>query len=292
MVPPLPQPAGADSSLERVAPTSIATTPGGMNLTLSRRPRPVQASVWDLNFLLLLKFKQREGHLSVPARHVEDDHKLGRWIRMNRTQQKAGRYCPERLRRLNEIGFIWNAHEAKSVATTQAWTSLNLSSPRPSQASRQWESNFLSLVQFRDRVGHLRVPQHHVEDGKRLGAWISMQRYHKRLGTLVFERDRRLNEIGFIWDAFEAKSVTTTPGGMRLNLSSPCPSHAGRWDFNFLLLQQFRDREGHMRVPHYHVEDGKRLGAWISSQRCQKRLGTLISERLRRLNEIGFIWTV
>jgi hypothetical protein len=267
MVTPLPHPGAYASLMERVS-RPILTTPGGMILDLSPLC-PSQASVWDFNFQLLLQFKQREGHLRVPARHVEDGYKLGRWISLQRTLKRLETLCPERLRRLNEIGLTWNARDGK------------------------WETMFKALTQFKQREGNLRVPINHSEDGQRLGGWICMQRYQKRLGTLVSDRDRRLNEIGFIWDAHEAKSVTTTPGGVPLNLSSPCPSsHAGRWDFNFLLLQQFRDREGHMRVPHYHVEDGKRLGAWISSQRCQKRLGTLISERERRLNEIGFIWTV
>jgi ribosomal protein L7Ae-like RNA K-turn-binding protein len=268
---------------------SVKTAPGGMPLHLSP-PRPSQAARWDFNFLLLLQFRDREGHLSVPQHHVEGGKKLGRWMSMNRTRQKAGILWPERLRRLNEIGFIWKPREAQSVKTSPGGLRLNLSPPRPSQASRRWDFNFLLLQQFRDRVGHMRVPLHHVEDGKRLGAWISKQRAHKRLGTLVSERDRRLNEIGFIWKPREAKSVKTSPDGRPLHLSPPCPSQAARWDFNFLLLLQFRDREGHLRVPLHHVEDGKRLGAWISNQRTHKRLGTLVSERDRRLNEIGFIW--
>jgi ribosomal protein L7Ae-like RNA K-turn-binding protein len=274
---PLPPPGDGSSLNDRVPPTSIATTPGGMSLNLS--PCPSQASRrWESNFLLLLQFRDREGHLRVPARHVEDGHKLGRWISKQRYHKRLGTLCPERLRRLNEIGIVWNAHAAKpvplpTILTTPGGMSLNLSSPCPSQASRSWESNFLLLLQFRDREEHLRVPRQHVEDGKRLGAWIDKQRVEKKKGTLCPERLRRLKDIGFF----------------RTRLGRP--AHDIRlWDSNFQLLLQFKQREGHLRVPVLHVEDGHKLGNWIRKHRTQQIAGTLAIEKERRLNEIGFIW--
>jgi hypothetical protein len=85
--------------------------------------------------------------------------------------------------------------------------------------------------------------------------------------------------------------MKTTPGGMSLTLSRP-PTHEDRlrWDFNFLLLLQFRDREGHVKVPRLHVEDGRKLGNWIYNQRKRKKIGTIRPEHERRLNEVGFIW--
>jgi hypothetical protein len=53
------------------APPIIMTTPGGMILNLSHYPpRPSQKAVdgtLTLNFRLLLQFRDREGHLRVPA---------------------------------------------------------------------------------------------------------------------------------------------------------------------------------------------------------------------------------
>jgi hypothetical protein len=91
MVNPLPHP-GADLS-----PTSILTTPGVMSLDLSPPPPAKEARRWDFNFQMLLQFRDREGHLRVPARHVEDGHKLGSWICTQRTRKRLGTLCPERL---------------------------------------------------------------------------------------------------------------------------------------------------------------------------------------------------
>jgi hypothetical protein len=108
----------------------ITTTPGGMSLNLSPPYRSHDASLWESDFLLLLQFRDREGHLRVPARHAEDGYKLGNWIRSQRTKKRDGTLCPEALRRLNEIGFIWNVDEGN------------------------WETMLRALTQFKQREGH------------------------------------------------------------------------------------------------------------------------------------------
>jgi len=60
------------------------------------------------------------------------------------------------------------------------------------------ESGFAALGKFRAREGHCCPSQHHVEGGFKLGQWVSVQRYRKRL--VPVERQRRLDGIGFVWD--------------------------------------------------------------------------------------------
>jgi hypothetical protein len=66
----------------------------------------------------------------------------------------------------------------------------------------------------------------------------------KKKETLDPERQKRLEEIGFEWGL--AKTT---------------------WDETYALLQQFKNREGHCKVPQSHKEDGTNLGAWASTQR-------------------------
>ena len=86
-----------------------------MTLKLASPPRPpAQGRLsCDFHFLLLLLFREQDGDLRVPVHHVEDDKKLGAWIRMNRAQKGRDTLYPEEERRSNEIGFIWNAYEGK-----------------------------------------------------------------------------------------------------------------------------------------------------------------------------------
>jgi hypothetical protein len=270
MVTPLPHP-GTDSSLnmERESPT-IITTPGGMSLNLSRPLAPSHADRWESHFLLLLQFRDRVGHLRAPRRHVEDGHHLGDWISKQRAHQKTGKIAPEKERRLKEIGFVWNVYEEK------------------------WDTMFRALIQFKQREGHCNVSHKHIEhmDGGvklNLGIWVQYQRFPQRDGDVAAIKAERLERLGvtligrrhrwFRKQVLESLGAHSDP-----QISSPS------WDCKFLLLLQFRDREGHLRVPHQHVEDGQQLGNWVSSQRMEKKNGTLIPERERRLNEIGCIW--
>jgi hypothetical protein len=143
------------------------------------------------------------------------------------------------LCRLNELGFVWY--------------SLN----------EQWEQGFSLLSAFKQREGHCLVTQKHIEDGLKLGIWVSKQRSTK--STLSEERISRLNELGFVWDPLNEQ-----------------------WEQGFSLLSKFKQREGHCLVPNNHFEDGFKLGKWLDRQRSTE--STLSEERLSRLNELGFVW--
>jgi Helicase associated domain len=77
---------------------------------------------WEIMFDRLLAFKKKHGHCLVPNRYT-DDHKLGSWISTQRKQYKAlasGRYDattlpPNRIKRLDDIGFAWNTSDPRRV---------------------------------------------------------------------------------------------------------------------------------------------------------------------------------
>ena len=136
------------------------------------------------------------------------------------------------------------------------------SSRGKSQADR-WEKGFAALSRFRARKGHCCPSQHHVEGNFNLGRWVSAQRYRKDL--LPFERKRRLEAIGFVWDWI-----------------------GYRWEQGFTALVKFKRREGHCRVPIFHSEGDHKLGWWVSTQRQRRK--ELSARRKARLNKIGFVW--
>ena len=82
---------------------------------------------------------------------------------------------PERLKRLEATGFVWDAMVDK------------------------WQEGFSKLEQFLAREGHCRVPTSHKENGYKLGAWVSNQRSKK--ANMYSERIDRLDELGFVWDS-------------------------------------------------------------------------------------------
>jgi hypothetical protein len=77
------------------------------------------------------------------------------------------------------------------------------------------------------------------------------------------ERRQRLEALGFEWSLL-------TDG----------------WGEGFAALERFKAREGHVRVPHRHLEGTYALGRWAGRQRSQ--MGILPLERRQRLETMGF----
>lgn len=127
--------------------------------------------------------------------------------------------------------------------------------------SSNWDERFGELKVFFKREGHCNVPKRGSEN-PRLGSWVSVQRAYK--SKLSFARLARLNEIRFDWDR-----------------------HNSQWEEMFNALVEFNRTEGHCRVPRGYFKS-PRLASWVALQRNQKT--NLSSERLKRLNEIGFDW--
>ena len=57
------------------------------------------------------------------------------------------------------------------------------------------------------------------------------------------------------------------------------------------MLKKFVTREGHSRVPQKYVEDGQKLGVWVSTQRVDAKAGVMTPERRKRLESLpGWAW--
>jgi hypothetical protein len=209
---------------------------------------------------LLLQFRDREGHLRVPARHVEDNHKLGNWIDKQRTQKRKRKLCPEKERRLNDIGFIWDVYEA------------------------QFDTMIRALTQFKQREGHCNVSEKLIEclDGGvklKLGAWMKNQRAQRArqgrgaLGATT--REKLLESMGVKWN----------------NQRQEIGIDQALFDRNFDLLMVFNEREGHVRVPNQHQESANdHLGYWLKNQRSLHRNGLLELDRQKWLEVAGVTW--
>jgi len=130
-------------------------------------------SSWDERFGQLKAYKDRYGHCNVPAKWSENPQ-LGSWVSIQRAIFSRKQLSDDRVRRLNEIGFVWN----KSVAV--------------------WEERFAELVAFKNTHGHCNVPFSWSENPQ-FGKWVSRQREIFTREKLSDDRVRRLNEIGFEW---------------------------------------------------------------------------------------------
>jgi hypothetical protein len=192
---------------------------------------------WENAFSALKDFRKTQGHCRVPVTYKANGLRLGAWVATQR--QIKNRITPDHLKRLNEIGFIWDPFDV------------------------QWNEAFSKLLTFHKREGHCRVPNGHLEEGLKLGSWVGEQRLKKE--GLTPDRIKRLNEINFSWEPL-----------------------AEQWEEGFASLIAFHKLNGHCRVAQSEVFNGTKLGVWVSGQRTRKQ--RLAAEQIRRLDSIGFSW--
>jgi len=168
---------------------------------------------------------------------------LGKWVGSQRTAYKKGQLTPERIQRLDDLGFVWDV------------------------LTEQWEQGFRELASFKVANNHCRVPQScKTASGFTLGNWVSQQIRFYNKGQLTPERLKRLDDLGFVWDA-------------------------QKWEQGFSELTIFKDEHLHCLVhAHHKTASGFALGVWASRQRTAYRKDQLTPERIQRLYDMGFVW--
>jgi hypothetical protein len=127
----------------------------------------------------LLKYKEKHGNTLVPKGY-EENPSLAYWVATQRKYYNANKLLPERIEKLDEIGFVWDPFEA------------------------QWSEYFEQLIQYKKEHGDTLVPQDYG-DNPSLGKWVATQRTNYNANTLYSERIEKLNEVGFVWDPHEAQ---------------------------------------------------------------------------------------
>ena len=202
---------------------------------------------WESMYEKLLYFKKNNGHCNVPDRWPEDPQ-LGKWVGKQRTKRNNGLLSNERIERLNEIGFIWDLLAAN------------------------WEEMFECFLESKRKHGNCNIPSRWPENPK-LGRWVSTQRVFWKNGKLSEDRIKRLEAAGFEWNIRETNwDIRET-----------------NWDEMFSALLKFKEKKGHCNVQRAWPENPD-LSYWVSTQRGNYRKGSLSSDRIERLEQLGFIW--
>jgi hypothetical protein len=115
--------------------------------------------------------------VNAPKTHALNGFNLGSWVRSRRGDYKKGVLSNDRIKRLEEIGFVWDPFD------------------------QAFEEGFRHLVEFKHANGHVNVPATHALNGFNLGSWVGHRRGDYKKGMLSSDRAKRLEEIGFVWDA-------------------------------------------------------------------------------------------
>ena len=197
-------------------------------------------AAWEEMFTALKAYKQTYGNYYVPKRW-KDNPELAQWCQRQRNVYKNNKLSPDRFRRLEDIGFVWDPLVAN------------------------WEEMFAALVNYNQAHSDCKVHNKWAENPE-LGPWCTRQRKAYKNNKLSTERIKRLEDIGFEWDTLDAG-----------------------WGKMFAVLTAYKQAHGHCNVP-AEWEENPDLGQWCYVQRRTYRKGKLSAERIQRLEKIGFVW--
>lgn len=273
------------------------------------------ADDWAAAVAAFRSFVDREGHARVPRGHVESCVRLGSWMAQRRADWRAGRLDAGRVAELEALpswswdprGEDWAAALVALRTFTQReghalvpskhieagvrlglWVANRrrehdrgvLSAARVTElealqgwswapVADQWTSALAALHSFAEREGHARVPRDHVEAGVQLGGWVTARRAECKDGRLAADRAKELEDVpGWSWDPI-----------------------SDNWARAIDAYRAFAAREGHGRVPRSHVENGVRLGLWLSNRRRDRIRGKLSADRIAQLGSLpGWTW--
>ena len=196
---------GNDGSNTNRLPNTPITPNSNNNNTLSSTEidylkevkfRAYQAENWTEKFEELLQFRDDNGHCLVPNCHPENPA-LAQWTKRQRYQYKLkidgkrSTITDERVRALDEVGFVWDSHKAV------------------------WSERLEELKCFQKEFGHCNVPSRY-QTNHQLAIWVKRQRrqWKNRIdlqpNCMTDERQDALEELGFLWDMKRKKMKKTT----------------------------------------------------------------------------------
>ena len=198
-------------------------------------------SYWEKMFDALKEYKKKHGDCNVSQRWVENDLKLGYWVNSQRTRYRDKILSNDRIKRLEDEGFVWNPVES------------------------DWEEMFDALKEYKNMHGDCKIPKRWAKN-RQLGIWVSTQRTNYRDKKLSEDYIKRLEGIGFVWNPFESD-----------------------WEEMFDALKEYKKKHGDCNVPARWLED-KQLAAWACNQRTYYRNRKLSNDRIKLLEDEGFVW--
>lgn len=189
--------------------------------------------------------------------------------------------------RQNDVDFDFENNTHSTIEAIRN-ISLTLSKDQVMKlpSDERYRYRIKQLLEYNATFGTLDVPYNYKNDIQ-FAKWVQSQRYEYRLlrcnkvgvkSYLTPERMKLLDSIGFPWNDFKG----TEQEGL-----------SNRWMSNWNVLREYKQENGHIRVPENCVYNGVKLGIWVKNQRRNAKIHPneyKTQVRIEKLNELGFIW--
>ncbi|MCR4647187.1 MAG: Helicase associated domain protein [Oscillospiraceae bacterium] len=274
---------------------------------------------WDTYYQCLVSYCDRTGNTDVPATWKEGGIPLGRWYRRQKDLYDAGELREDRKAKLLSLGLslkIEDAWEKKfqlAKAYSEAhdgslnvpgdyvvngvWLNKWLSEMRllgegkrkkkltdeqkqklasigmtfgKANNDHVWESHYQAVKAYIERTGSIAIPGDLCDKKVNLKKWVSRQVAAMKSGALECQKQMKLQALGFTKDEIDPFEVGI--------------AHAKRY------YEQHGDLL--VKARGFLCDDGYNLSSWIRNIRSKKNSGKLSEDQMKRLEEIGMVWSV
>lgn len=215
-----------------------------------------QHDTWDVNIAHLNEFKNKNGNVNVPS-HLPEYKKLYQWVKYQIRAEKYGKLSIKKVNQLIKIGVI------KKDENNQHKTE-NINKKKQSK----WEEYYIELNNYKIKYGDTLVPRYNG-NYKELGYWVYKQRLNFDKKLLDESKVRKLQKIDFDFEIKGRREIDA-------------------WTEHYNELKEFFKKNNHS---HYVKNYGNAtLYHWVIAQRAVRKKNELSIEKIRKLDEIKFVW--
>ena len=265
---------------------------------------------WDKVFEDYKLFRNKNNREPVVNSKDNLELYLANWAGSQRTNRKNGKLSPEKLNKLNSIGFIWHIIENK------------------------WEQSFNDYKKFKQ--DHDCEPVFKTAKGleRDLSVWAGDQRERYKANKISKDRIDKLNSIGFSWDRKSdqwnnefnkyklfkeknnrepsnsskdktEKSIGTWAVGQRVcgrnnliqyridklkSIGFSWSIKEDRWGHSFNEYKSFKEKNNREPSNKAKNKEESEIGKWITRQKIIYNKKNLPQDRIDKLNSIGIVW--
>ncbi|MFE9728832.1 Helicase associated domain protein, partial [Streptomyces sp. NPDC005794] len=282
---------------------------------------------WGRGWAALKKFTEREGSARVPYGHKEGAYPLGQWVAEQRRAYGAGQMTGRRAERLEQLGMVWSLADERFQENLEAakayydlhWTLCaprsatmlgrpvgqwlsNLRRPGALDGHPEWETALREVDEDWNPSWPPEWQRHYavvremlteesilayVEPGVTvhgmdIGKWLAKQRKPDVWAALTGGQRERLEAIGVVPLAAALEAPAKPPA-----------TPVSAFEKGVAALEQYKAREGSVKVPRGHVEvlpDGSevKLGVFLSNSKSRR--AKLTADKLAALAALGLEW--
>lgn len=203
----------------------------------------------------LIEYKNQFGDFNVPLNYKTDNIQLGNFVYglKNRGTKK------EYKQKLEEIGMI----------DVILRSEVDKKDSMPRKLTLVWKTNYEKLKALKEKGENINQINHNYKDDEKFINWVLSQKKRYTFNNLNEEQIQLLKKVG-------------------LKLSKE-NSTEEKWNYYYELLCEFKIKNGHCRVT---KSFDKELHTWSASQRKAKRIKTITTEKILKLEKIEFEWVL